>query len=74
MTKGDIVRMPSGRYAQYLDGILGQGADFCYLDEHGNPARSPHDRNEWDKVTIGSNRLLIQWEMARISRAEWDRL
>lgn len=74
MIKGDIVRMPSGRYAMYQDGVLGQGADFCYLDKNGQPARDPRNADRLDTVTIGSNRLLIQLEMARVSQQEWDRL
>ena len=57
--KGDIVPMPSGRPGRYEGGILGQGAQFTYLDEHGQPVWD--SRNQcWDTVVISSMRVLIK--------------
>lgn len=59
MTPGEIVEMPSGAPAMYLGGVLGRGAKFAYVDEHGEPRRDPSDQRELDCFFIDSMRLLI---------------
>jgi hypothetical protein len=60
MTKGDIIPMFIGKPAMYVGAVLGQGAKFVYVDEHGEPKRDPHDRRELDCFFIDSMRLLIK--------------
>jgi len=60
MNKGQIVPMPSGKPAMYLGAVLGHGAKFVYVDEHGEPKRDPHDRRELDCFFIDSMPLLIK--------------
>ena len=59
MTKGDIVRMFSGRLARYEGGILGIGAQFTYLDDQGKPVWDGRNQCN-DTVVIGSTRLLAK--------------
>jgi len=60
MTKGDIIPMPSGKPAMYLGGVLGMGAKFAYVDEHGEPLRDPRDKRELDVFFINNMPLLIK--------------
>ena len=64
MTKGDIVRMPSGAMAQYIGGT-DEGARFVYLTDEGTPRKH---RGEPDTFHIASIRLLarLQPEYARV--------
>ena len=64
MTKGDIVKMPSGSVVQYLGGSE-IGAQFVYLDAEGKPKKH---RGELDTFCIVSIKLLsmIQPEYTRV--------
>ena len=68
MTKGEIVKMFSGRPARYEGGVLGVGAVFTYLDDRGEPVWDSHNQC-FDTVTISSIRLLakLQPELACIA-------
>ncbi len=59
MTKGDVIQMPSGKRAMYMGGS-DFGAQFVYVDEKGEPLRTPHDRKVLDTFCIRSLRLLAR--------------
>lgn len=66
MTKGDIIRMPSGKFARYEGG--GQyGAEFVYLDDTGIPVWDSHNQCQ-DTFCIASMAVLIklQPEVSRV--------
>lgn len=67
MNKGEVIPMPSGRPARYDGGVLGVGAHFTYLDEHGQPVWDAHEQC-FDTVTIRSIGLLmkLQPEYSRV--------
>lgn len=67
MNKGDTVRLFSGRPARYDGGILGQGAQFTYLDSAGNPVWDSHNQC-FETVCIASVALLakLQPESERV--------
>ena len=56
MTKGDIIKTPTGRVARYEGGSL-HGAMFTYLDNKGRPVKH---NGEPDTVCIASTRLLAK--------------
>ena len=71
MNKGDIIRMPSGRFARYEGGVLGQGAEFVYLDANGNPVKNPSDTRFYDSFCIRNMTLLRN--LQPVAAGEWDR-
>lgn len=56
MTKGDIIRTPTGRIALYEGGSI-NGAVFVYLDAQGKPIRHG---GALDTFCIASTRLLAK--------------
>ena len=70
MTKGDIIRMPSGQFARYEGGSQ-FGAEFVYLDANGKPKRDPRDKSEVDSFCLRSMHLLR--ELQPVAAGEWDR-